>query len=172
MSFRYQFLSRLLVAGAAFGITLYAGNSSCSPQLPQPAPTNIDKVCGAAGSGGQETNQNQAKNNLCATGTAKPMTVADLVALQKRAQATDGVIFGNPDTHPLTTNPGPVVDRKPLVDLGEGNLVALKGYVHVARQEGAESVNCEDKVPNSPAYHDIHISIVDSATNATSALAS
>lgn len=38
--------------------------------------------------------------------------------------------------------------------------MALNGYVLIARQEGAESVNCGTHVPNSAAYHDIHISIV------------
>jgi hypothetical protein len=139
--------------------------SCLAPQFPQPAPTKIDSVCGAVGSGGEDANQNQAKNNFCATGPTKPITIPDMMALQKRAQATKGVTFGNSDRHPLTSGPGPVIDRRPLVALGEGNLVTLQGYVLIARQEGSESVNCGKKVPNTPAYHDIHISIVDAATN-------
>ncbi len=57
---------------------------------------------------------------------------------------------------------GPTKDRGPLQQMGEGGLVTLRGYVFKARQEGAESVNCAKNVPNQPAYHDIHISIVSS----------
>ena len=47
--------------------------------------------------------------------------------------------------------------------VAEGKLAVLKGFVLIARQEGAESVNCGKNAPNSPPYHDIHISIVQSA---------
>ena len=168
MSFGYQFLTRLLITGASFGITLYASGltQTCSaPQFPELGATKIDSACGAVGSGGKEANQNQAKNNFCATAPSKPIAIPDMVALQKKAQAIKGINFGNLDVHPLTSKPGPVVNRKPLVALGEGNEVVLQGYVLIARQEGAESVNCGESVPNIPDYHDIHISIVDAAAN-------
>ena len=148
---------------------LYADDltQSCSaPLFPQPAQTKIDSVCGAVGSGGKEANQNQAKNNFCATTPARPITISDMVSLQQKAQAIKGINFGNPDKHPLTSNPGPMVNRNAVAALGEGTEVALQGYVLIARQEGAESVNCGKSVPDSPAYHDIHISIVDAAANA------
>ncbi len=44
--------------------------------------------------------------------------------------------------------------------------MALSGFVKVARQEGAESVDCGRNVPNDPAYHDIHISIVQNPGDA------
>jgi len=153
---------------ASFGVTLYADSltQTCSsPQFPQAATTPIDSVCGAAGSGGAEANQNLAKNNFCGTAPASQIAMADMVALQKKAAAIPGINFGNTTTHPLTTQPGPVIDRKPLVALGEGNEVALQGYVLIARQEGSESVNCGNSVPDNPAYYDIHVSIVDAATN-------
>src|ERR1039457_118057 len=132
MSYGYRFLKGLLITGASFGFTLYADGltQTCSaPQFPQPAATNIDSVCGAAGSGGKEANQNQAKNNFCPTAAAKPITIPDMVALQNKAQAINGINFGNTKKHPLTKNPGPVVNRQPLVALGEGNEVVLQGYV-------------------------------------------
>ena len=168
MSYRYRFLKGLLITGASFGFTLYADGltQTCSaPQFPQADATKIDSICGAAGSGGKEANQNQAKNNFCPTTPAKPITIPDMVALQNKAQAINGINFGNTKKHPLTKNPGPVVNRQPLVALGEGNEVVLQGYVLIARQEGAESVNCGESVPNIPDYHDIHISIVDAAAN-------
>jgi hypothetical protein len=170
MSCRYHFLTGLLITGASFGIALNADSltpSCTAPAFPQSGATQIDSVCGAVGSGGKEANQNRAKNNFCATAPANPMTVADMVALQKKAQAIKGINFGNPDKHPLTAKPGPVVNRKPLAALGEGQEVALQGYVLLARQEGAESVNCgtSTNVPDLPAYHDIHISVVDAAAN-------
>ena len=90
MSYGYRFLKGLLITGASFGFTLYADGltQTCSaPQFPQPAATNIDSVCGAAGSGGKEANQNQAKNNFCPTAAAKPITIPDMVALHNSAGA-------------------------------------------------------------------------------------
>src|ERR1700693_4862783 len=168
MSYGYRLLASLLIRGTSFGIALYADDltQTCSsPQFPQAAPTKIDSACGTSGNGGSEANQNQAKNNFCAAGPANPVSIPDLIALQKKAQAIKGISFGNPDHHPLTSNPGPMINRSALISLGEGNLVVLQGFVLVARQEGAESVNCGKAVSNSPAYHDIHISIVDTATN-------
>jgi hypothetical protein len=51
--------------------------------------------------------------------------------------------------------------------LGEGTQVTLTGFVKIARQEGAESVNCGKggPVPDQPQYHDIHISIVSDVTS-------
>lgn len=170
MAYGYRFLKGLLISGACFGLRLYADSltQTCpAPQFPQVAATAIDAVCGLAGSGGKETNQNKAKNNFCATGPANPIAVSDMVALQQKVQANKGINFGDPDAHPLSSKPGPAINRKPLVALGEGNEVALQGYVVIARQEGAESVNCgiSKTVPDEPAYHDIHINIVDAATN-------
>jgi hypothetical protein len=132
MSYGYRFLKGLLITSASFGFTLYADGltQTCSaPQFPQADATKIDSICGAAGSGGKEANQNQAKNNFCPTTPAKPITIPDMVALQNKAQAINGINFGNTKKHPLTKNPGPVVNRQPLVALGEGNEVVLQGYV-------------------------------------------
>jgi hypothetical protein len=119
--------------------------------------------CSVAGNGGAETWQNEAKNTFCPSGDPSNPTltsIPELVALQTKAQQIPNINFGNPRSHPLTSKAGPVQDRAPLVSLGEGSPVQLLGYVKIARQEGAESVNCGSNVPNSAAYHDIHISIV------------
>jgi hypothetical protein len=135
-----------------------------SPFFPSEEATVMDNTsCTVSGNGGAETWQNDAKNNFCPSGDPNnPIltSIPEFVALQAKAQQIPNINFGNTRSHPLTSKAGPVQDRAPLVALGEGNLVQLIGYVKIARQEGAESVNCGKNVPNSAAYHDIHISIV------------
>ena len=138
------------------------------PNLPSPTPAPIDSTtCGPAGNGGAETTQNEAKNNFCADGPAQPITIAEMTTLQQKVESDKSIPFGSRDEHPLTTNPGPATDRKPLQQLGEGNQVVLVGFVKKARQEEAESVNCGKggPVPNKPEYHDIHVSIVENSAN-------
>jgi hypothetical protein len=130
---------------------------------PNSAPTAMDQTsCTILGNGGAEAAQNQAKNNFCAIGQAKVMTIPDLVSLQAKVQQDPTIPFGNSHNHPLTAKSGPATDRTPLQALGEGTVVTLQGFVLIARQEGAESVNCGQNVSNDPVNHDIHISIVES----------
>jgi hypothetical protein len=89
------------------------------------------------------------------------VSIPDLIGLQQQVESDKSIPFGNPRNHPLTNSAGPATDRSGLEALGEGTQVVLTGYVKLARQEGAESVNCGKNVPNQSAYHDIHISIVD-----------
>jgi len=139
---------------------------SCStPHFPAVA-TPIDSACGLAGSGGAETTQNDAKNNFCAPDPPKPVLLTDMVALQAKVQQDSSIAFGNTRQHPLSSEAGPQQDRSPLVALGEGDEVVIQGYVLIARQEGAESVNCGKQVPNEPVYHDIHISLVQNPGDA------
>src|SRR5215471_1148607 len=137
---------------------------SCdSPSYPTPAPQaslGIDAACDLPGSGGAEANQNKAKNNFCASGTPKEMTIADLKKLQTTVNNDKSINFG--DANSATRKKGPTVDRSKLEDLGEGTLVTIKAYVLIARQEGAESVNCGHNVTDDKPFHDIHISLVDS----------
>lgn len=134
---------------------------SCSaPHFPAVA-TPIDSACGIEGKGGAETNQNEAKNNFCAPDPPKPVTLADMVSLQQNVQQNQAINFGNPRSHPFSSTPGPATDRGPLHNLGEGDEVVLQAYVLIARQEGAESVNCGAAFPpKDNASHDIHISLV------------
>ncbi len=152
----------------AFAVILWAlpahadkFTSSCStPQLPSTTATVIDGLCGIAGTPASgEANQNQAKNNFCAPGPAKPITIPDMVALQQKVQADKSINFGNKSSHPLSSKPGPLKTRTAVAALGEGTEVVLEAYVLIARQEGSESVNCGKTPPNSPASYDIHISL-------------
>jgi hypothetical protein len=136
---------------------------ACSdPSFPTPASPSlgIDSACTLAGKGGSEAAQNSAKNNFCASSTGTPITIDEMKALQAKVQLDKTINFGNNHTHPLRSKPGPVKNRAHLTDLGEGSLRTLEGFVMIARQEGAESVNCGTGVPNDPLFHDIHISIV------------
>jgi hypothetical protein len=157
---------------ALFGFLIAAAGAaqsfapSCqTPGYPQPAPSQalgIDAQCGITGSGtGAEATQDAQKNNFCASGTAQEVTIQDLTALQQQVVQNPAINFG--DENQPDRKKGPTTDRSLLAALGEGKLVALKGYILVARQEGAESVNCGSGVPNEALYHDIHISVVGSA---------
>ena len=69
-----------------------------TPSLPQPAPStalDIDAQCGLAGSGGAEAAQNSAKNNFCASGEAKTITIFDLKKLQTTVENDNSINFGN-----------------------------------------------------------------------------
>lgn len=136
------------------------------PAYPSADATPIDSSCPVEGKGGTEVAQNKVKNQFCASDPARPVTIQDLVALEGQVETDRSIPFGNPRNHPMTSQPGPATERSALKALGEGTRVVLTGFVKIARQEGAESVNCGTAVPNQAAYHDIHISIVDQAGGA------
>jgi hypothetical protein len=136
-----------------------------SPNYPVPTPTaarDIDTQCGLSGSGGREAQQNSAKNNFCASGPAEPVAIGGLQTLQAAVDADASIAFGDEATPGRKA--GPATNRAPLRKLGEGKQAVLTGFVLIARQEGKESVNCGKTVSDEPAEHDIHISIVASAT--------
>jgi len=163
---RFQFLLGWVAIAIAAPTHAETFPNACSaPRFASATATSIDSLCGLAGSGGPEAPQNEAKNNFCPTAPAKAITIAEMVDLQKMVEQNKSIPFGNDRSHPLSSTHGPAQDRAPLVALGESTEVILTGFVLVARQEGAESVNCEKTVPDVPANHDIHISIVDSASN-------
>lgn len=132
-----------------------------SPSFPASDATPADSTCGLEGSGGQEANQNKAKNNFCASGDPTPKTFDDLKKLQNQVANSKNISWGNKNLP--THKKGPTVNREPLEKMGEGQLVTVNGFVLIARQEGGESVNCGKAAPNEPPYHDIHISLVPSA---------
>jgi hypothetical protein len=137
------------------------------PDFPTDTPAAMDsEACGVAGNGGAETWQNEAKNNFCASGPARQITLDEMRALQSKVQSDSTIPFGNTRQHPLTSKAGPAKDRTPLEKLGEGDHVVLQGFVKIARQEGAESVNCGSHVPDDKENHDIHISIVSKPEDA------
>jgi hypothetical protein len=108
---------------------------SCdAPRFPTETPAALDETaCGVSGNGGAETWQNDAKNNFCPTGVAKPITIPEMLQLQLQVQQDESIPFGNPRKHPLTSKPGPAKNRAPLETLGEGNQVVLVGFVRIAR---------------------------------------
>ncbi len=134
-----------------------------SPTYPKPAPAAlvVDSKCGIDGAGGDEAVQNAVKNNFCASGTPTTMTITDLQQLQAQVEEDPTIDFGNENKPPR--HQGPAVDRAALQKLGEGKLVSLQAFVVLARQEGPESVDCGDQVPDQSAFHDIHIELADSA---------
>ena len=135
------------------------------PSFPSPSPSGtlgIDKQCGLTGSGtGAEGVQDSVKNNFCATGTPKTMTIASMTSLQAKVEKNGSINFGSANKG--KTKKGPTTNRAPLKKLGEGSLVTLRAFVLIARQEGGESVNCGKNVPDQPLFHDIHISLVSTA---------
>jgi len=139
-----------------------------NPTLPMPAPAKapaIDSLCGLSGIGGAtpEGVQDSVKNNFCAKGIPRAVSLADLTGLQSKVEANPAINFGSAGRG--TRKKGPTINRAPLQKLGEGKLVTLsKVYVLIARQEGGESVNCGKDVEGKPTVldHDIHISLVSS----------
>ncbi|HVG30545.1 MAG TPA: hypothetical protein VM864_12635 [Pyrinomonadaceae bacterium] len=135
------------------------------PSYPSPSPAaalGIDAQCGLNGSGtGAEGQQDSVKNNFCATGTPKAMTIPALTSLQAQVEKNGSINFGNENKG--GKKKGPTTNRAPLRKLGEGKLVTLRAFVLIARQEGGESVNCGKNVPDQPLFHDIHISLVSTA---------
>ncbi len=137
---------------------------SCeSPAFPS-EPTLVDSACGVAGSGGAETAQNKQKDDFCASGDPEAIDFDKLKELQTQVANDASINWGNRNA--ATHQKGPATDRAHLQQIGEGKLVSLNGFVFIARQEGKESVNCGPAVPNQPVYHDIHISIVNNASEA------
>ena len=137
---------------------------SCpAPQFPG-TPTAIDSTCGIQGSGrGADGVQDAFKNNFCAPGPPQAITFDQLRNLQAAVQQNKAINFGNPSEHPISNLPGATTNRAPLGVLGEGRLRVLEGFILIARQEGAESVNCgkpPSGPPNVAVSHDIHISLV------------
>ena len=126
---------------------------------------NVDKTCppqgkvdpgeGAQLSAAHEA-QNRRKNELCSSGTGKPVTLATFAELQA---AVDGrnVVYGDRTHLPfdrtqlqnITTSAG---------TLSEGDVVTFEGYVEKAKRGSAESCNCGSTTVNEV---DIHIHLVE-----------
>lgn len=174
MSATHSTFRLAVIVGGALALTSTSAfaqgfTQTCSsPVFPGPA-VGIDSRCAAQGAGGEEAEQNQAKNNFCAAGTPAPFTIAQFAALQGQVEQNKAINFGdvdNPGIH------GPTTNRAPLKTLGEGKLVQLNAFVVGATQEGGETVNCGpafDHEPNADLFHDIHISLVATPQLATPA---
>jgi hypothetical protein len=155
-----------VVAISAAAATQTFTQTCADPSFPSKA-TAIDSACDVVGQGGKEADQNKAKNNFCAQGAPASYTFDKLKRLQVQVDNDRSIPFGRTGT--ATRQPGPATNRSPLQRIGEGQLIVLNAFVLKARQEGAESVNCgkpprTGAVPDEPLYHDIHISLVQVAT--------
>jgi hypothetical protein len=117
----------------------------------------IDDMCGPDGNGkssSPQADQNDAKNNFCASGT--PVDVDFDVLRQMQAEAAKRVTFGGDSSLPE--------DRKPLRsiptskgNIGEGTVARLVAFVadaHYSNLGKGESVNCKKGDAES---NDIHI---------------
>jgi tetratricopeptide (TPR) repeat protein len=137
----------------------FALAAGCQPPFADIATQpEIDRICGikgAADSYPAQQAQNEAKNNLCATGAPMLVTFADLASLQARVAAT-GLKY---DRENLPA-------RRVLKGLGEGKVVRLVAYVARATYSNAvplrdgsagESVNCN--LPGN-LNNDIHVVLV------------
>lgn len=135
--------------------------AACTNPSSPGQPTAIDGQCGLEGAAGDEAQQNAVKNSFCASGPSTVLNFTQFRDLQTAVEQRGAINFGDRANH---GSHGPTIDRSPLKELGEGRLVQVQGYVLAAKQEGAESVNCGhdfDNVANKDAFHDIHISLVE-----------
>jgi hypothetical protein len=115
----------------------------------------IDDNCGIQGKGTTGNTaanqlQNAAKNNFCATGTVKNVTVTDLKKLHQKV-IDNGIPFGNFQKVPA--------DRSGLKALGEGTLVSFTGYINDVKYsnvDSGEGVNCKE---TDEKNNDIHIEL-------------
>jgi hypothetical protein len=148
----------LLLCGPAWCQTFI--QTCAHPAFPDSKAKPIDSACLAEGNGGNDANQNTAKNNFCAKGTAEKMTFPMLNQLQTNVKNDGSILFGDL----FAPHPGPQVGRTKLQHMGEGKQVVLKGFIFTARQEGPESVNCKGTIQEKVQNHDIHISIVENAS--------
>ncbi len=140
-----------------------AFTTTCNPYGSSSKPHAIDKTCGMTGdatSAGDKA-QDKEKNNLCATGTAQPVTVDDLKNLQQAVDKS-GVDYGS--AHSKPPHPGPPADRSSLFtklpsgSAKEGDLVSFVGYIVEAKPGSSETVNCHC---SDPLSIDVHIALAD-----------
>ena len=125
----------------------------------------IDRICGLTGDahGAAKKDQDKLKNNLCATGSPRTITIAEIKELQQKADAT-GISYGHG---------GPPADRSALTHMPElssghtfqeGEVVRLVAYLvdtHYSPKSASakgESSNCSQ---SEHEMVDIHVSLWD-----------
>jgi hypothetical protein len=129
----------------------------------------IDRACPNEGARVEKWNdevwasnriQNAVKNNFCATGPTRTMTMSELVDLQHQAEAlreAGTIDYGGEEHLPA--------DRASLRKLGEGTRVRFRGFIlgaHDARPNffrGGESCNCNRR---GTRWNDIHMTLAES----------
>ena len=137
--------------------------STCNPFGAAAVAHSVDNTCGMTGdatSAGDKAQDSQ-KNDLCAKGPARMITIKDLTALQKAVDAT-GVDYGG--EHGTKPHAGPPADRSTLFtklpsgSAKEGDLVSFIGYIAEAKPGSSETVDCHCAVPDAI---DVHIAVAD-----------
>jgi len=141
--------------------------SACNPFGTATMVHAIDNTCaisGDAASPGDQA-QDRQKNNLCAKGPARVITIKDLTALQQAVDAA-GVDYGAELGSKL--HAGPPSDRSslftklPSSSPREGDLVSFVGYIVDARSGSLETVNCDCGKPDQT---DVQIVVADHPLN-------
>jgi len=141
--------------------------TTCNPFGAASVTHAIDNTCGATGdatSNGDQA-QDRQKNNLCAKGTPRVVTMSDLNTLQNAVDKS-GVDYGS--THTKPPHAGPPTDRStlfaqlPTGSAREGDLVSFVGFIVEAKKGSSETVNCH--CTESPSV-DVHIALADHPLN-------
>jgi hypothetical protein len=140
--------------------------ATCNPFGSNSKAHAVDQSCGLTGDAASDGDkaQDTQKNNLCATGTPRVVTIADLQALQKSVDLS-GVDYGNEDEH----HQGPPANRADLFTKlpsgspKEGDLVSFVGFIVEAKPGSSETVNCHCG-PN-PLSIDVHMALADHQMN-------
>lgn len=141
-------------------------DSACNPFGNAAVKHGVDSTCGMTGDATSDGDkaQDRQKNNLCATGTARLITIKDLQGLQKDVDDT-GVKYGNEHE-----GGGPPADRAslftkiPSTSPKEGELVSFIGYIIEAKPGSSETVDCHCATPDAI---DVHIAVADHQLNLT-----
>jgi hypothetical protein len=150
--FMFSVLSKTIGLISVFVLLLFhtsqaQQNQQFAPGCPLPfadiaVERDIDDECGIKGEGTKKNTaanelQNMAKNNFCATGTVRDVTVKSLVSLNRKVKDA-GITYGTYLNVPA--------DRDGLQSLGEGTRARFIGYInHVkyANESTGEGVNCK-----------------------------
>jgi len=136
--------------------------SSCNPFSKAAVAHAVDNTCAITGDATTDGDkaQDRLKNNLCANGSARAITMKELTALQNSVDAT-GVNYGNEHEG---KGGGPPADRStlftklPAGSAKEGDLVSFVGYIVEVQPGSSETVDCHCTETDAI---DVHIAVAD-----------
>lgn len=141
--------------------------SSCNPFGNAAVAHAIDNTCAIIGDATTDGDkaQDRLKNNLCASGPVRAISIQELTALQSAVDAT-GVNYGN--EHEGGHDGGPPADRStlftklPAGSVQEGDLVSFVGYIAEVKPGSSETVDCHCTETDEI---DVHIAVADHPLN-------
>jgi hypothetical protein len=136
--------------------------SSCNPFGKAAVAHAVDSTCAVTGDAKTDGDkaQDRLKNNLCANGPARVITIKELTALQNAVDAA-GVNYGNEHEG---KGGGPPADRStlftklPAGSAKEGDLVSFIGYIVEVKPGSSETVDCNCTETDAI---DVHIAVAD-----------